>query len=337
MRILFFGRYDSSYSRNAVLLQGLRLNHVDVSQCAVVPSARFWPIRLLWRYFRMRPAFDVMVVAFPGQEVMPLARLLTRKPIIFDAFTSHYEGYVEDRKTVAPSSFHARWYAFLDRLSCRLATAVLTDTNEHAKYFAQRFRVPVEKLHTVLLGTEMPGSSVGQSPNDFIVHFHATNIPLQGIDIIWGAIRRLWNKQIRFQIVGPIAVPAELVSHVDFTEQVPFQELSPKMARSHVCLGIFGTTPKTQRVIPNKVYEALAVSKPVITADTSAVRELLDGSSALLIPAGDPDALASAILRLKDDTRLRDRIARAGHEALLRSASTNLLGSQVVEIAHRIL
>lgn len=337
MRILIFGRYDPDYSRNAVILQGLRLNHIDVAQCAIEPTDRFWTLRLLWRFVRMRPEFDVMVVAFPGQEVMLLARLLTRKPIIFDAFTSHYEGYVEDRKIVSPSSLRARWYSLIDGIACRFATAILTDTREHAKYYTQRYGVPDTKLHTVLLGTVMKSVPATTAYESFLVHFHGSNIPLQGIDTIWGAARRIWNQPVRFQMVGPFTVPAELLPHVSHEEHVPFPELASQIARAQVCLGIFGTSSKTRRVIPNKVYEALAMSKPVITSDTPAIRELLDDSSAVLIPQGDSDALVRAIMQLKSDSALCERTGRAGNKALMTRATPAILGAHVAEIAQGLL
>ena len=59
-------------------------------------------------------------------------------------------------------------------------------------------------------------------------------------------------------------------------------------------------------MIPNKAFQALACGAPLITADTAAARELLaDGQNALLVPAGDPPALAAAIRRLLGDPRAR--------------------------------
>ncbi|MCC6405326.1 MAG: glycosyltransferase [Candidatus Yanofskybacteria bacterium] len=337
MRVLFFGRYDPAYSRNAVLLHGLRLSGVEVIECSVEASARFWPFRLLWRYLRQRPVFDVMLVAFPGQEVMPLARFLTRKPVVFDAFTSHYEGYVQDRRVVAAGTWRARWYRFIDRWACRLASAVLTDTRAHAAYFASEFGIPERMLYPVLLGTMLSGAGgVSPAAGPFTVHFHGSNIPLQGIEVIWGAVRRLWNEDIRFQMFGPFTVPHELLPHVHYESYVPFPELAERIGRAHVSLGIFGTSSKAQRVIPNKVYEALAVVRPVITADTPAIRELLTSASAVLIPVGDADALARAILRLRSDAQLRTSIASAGHEALRVHAAPAIVGAHVREICERL-
>ena len=60
-----------------------------------------------------------------------------------------------------------------------------------------------------------------------------------------------------------------------------------------------GTSPKSARVIANKVFQALACGTPVVTGNTPAARELLhDGQSALLVPPGDPQALADAIRRV---------------------------------------
>ena len=64
--------------------------------------------------------------------------------------------------------------------------------------------------------------------------------------------------------------------------------------------------------MPNKVWQAMAVGRPIVTADGPAPRELLtDGVDALLVPPGDPDALADALRRLAADPGLRARLGAA--------------------------
>jgi glycosyltransferase involved in cell wall biosynthesis len=79
---------------------------------------------------------------------------------------------------------------------------------------------------------------------------------------------------------------------------------------------VFGTSEKARRVVPNKVYQAMAVGRPIVTGDTPGARELLsDGEDAVLVLPGDPEALAAALRRLADDGELR---ARLGANALRR-------------------
>lgn len=335
MRVLIFGRYDHSYSRNAVIKSGLQLSGVEVLQCRVSPSARLWPFRLLLKYLYHRPNFDVMLVAFPGQEAMLLARLLTRKPIIFDAFTSHYEGYVRDRKAISEVSLRAFWYRLIDWLACRLASVILTDTRAHADYFSKQFGIVPDKLRPVLLGTMMTAVDGHPLADVFVVHFHGSNIPLQGISTIWEAARMLSGEAMEFQMIGPFYIPDDL-GNVVHHRRVLFEDLPRFMARAHVCLGIFGSSEKAMRVIPNKVYEALACERPVITADTPAVRELLSEENALLIPASDARALAEAIRLLMADSDMRTRLALSGSARLRANATPAIVGTQLLYICERL-
>ena len=92
---------------------------------------------------------------------------------------------------------------------------------------------------------------------------------------------------------------------------MPYASLGVEVGRAAICLGIFGDSAKAARVVPNKVWQAMAAGRPVVTADTPAVREVLeDGRSALLVPAGDPDGLAAALTRLAADAALRERLGR---------------------------
>ena len=65
--------------------------------------------------------------------------------------------------------------------------------------------------------------------------------------------------------------------------------------------------------------EALAAGRPVVSSAVGAVAETLrDGRTALLVPPGDPDALAAAAISLLSDPDLAERLARAGREDVLR-------------------
>ena len=62
---------------------------------------------------------------------------------------------------------------------------------------------------------------------------------------------------------------ARLDLQPEFVDRQRLQEL---LDRAHLVAGVFGTSAKAGRVVPFKVVHALASGRPVITADTPAVR-----------------------------------------------------------------
>ena len=98
---------------------------------------------------------------------------------------------------------------------------------------------------------------------------------------------------------------------VRWLDWVPAAELPALVAAHDVCLGIFGTGDKALRVVPNKVFQGAAAGCAVITSDTAPQRRVL-GDAAVLVPPGDPAALADALLRLADD---REALLKLRHAA----------------------
>ena len=68
---------------------------------------------------------------------------------------------------------------------------------------------------------------------------------------------------------------------------------------------------------PHTVVEALAVGCPVIATAVGGVPEVVrDGENGLLVPPGDPEALAGAIRRFFGDDELRRRLAEAAPQSV---------------------
>ncbi|HEY4484381.1 MAG TPA: glycosyltransferase [Candidatus Paceibacterota bacterium] len=348
MRVLFFGVYDPNYARNWVLINGLRKNGVEVVELRRKPQ-RFSLFRLFFDYLKFKKNFDIMIVGFPGQEAMFLARWLTLKPIIFDVFTSHYGGYILDRQKFSKNSFRAKYYRFLDRWSCKLADIVLLDTNAHINFFMKEFNLPRDKFRRIWIGANdqifQPGGTFQKMDNLFRVIFFGTYVPLQGAEYIVRAAKILEaDKDIVFCFIGKgqnkpksINLANELkLKNIEFIDMMRPEDLRLKICESDVVLGLFGDTPKTPLVIPNKVYEALAMKKPVITADTEAIRELFDANDMFLVKPANPEELAGAIIKLKNNPELRNKLAENGYNKFKENASHKVLGEKLLKIVNEI-
>lgn len=328
--IVFFGIYDPGYSRNRILTQGFKANGWEVLECRADARSGFLRKYIeLYRQYKLIKAkkIDLVLVAFPGQTVALMAKVLfKKKKIVFDMFLSLYDSNVYDRKIYGKYSPKALKDWLLDWHSCLLSDVVLLDTNEHIKYVSKQFHISDKKMIRVPIGADTtvfhPIAPIAQS-SVFTCHFHGMFIPLQGIEYILGAAKILLSEPIRFVIVGSgqehakalKTISGDGLTNVTMVGKVPFEKIPEYIAASDVCLGIFGSTDKAMRVIPNKVYEYIAMNKPVITADTKAIREFfVDGVDMMLCTSASAESLAQTIRNAYTDRVSSIRIAQTAYD-----------------------
>jgi glycosyltransferase involved in cell wall biosynthesis len=355
VRVLYYGTYERDYPRNAQVISCLRGAGVEV----VERHARVWERRRhkfslgLGAMLRVAVAeallllrspgerFDAMIVGYPGHFDMPAARWIARRrPLVFNPLVSLSDTLVADRGRFGERSAAAALLRSVDRIAFRKADLVVADTAQHADFFAELGGIPRSRVEVCLVGAEERLFRPGwHPPAEFHVLFVGKLIPLHGLETILAAARLL--PELPFRIVGSGQLDGLLAQGPGNVQRVPWIEYEalPEEIRGAGCaLGIFGTSAKAARVIPNKAYQALACGTPLVTADTPAARELLvDGESALLVPAGDPEALAAAIGRLASDPELARRIGDGGLAAYRAEASEAVLGARWRGLLERLL
>jgi glycosyltransferase involved in cell wall biosynthesis len=264
---------------------------------------------------------DAVIVGYPGHLDLGRARRL-RLPIVFNPLVSLWDTFVNDRGRFKPGGLRARALRAIDRNAFRAADLVVSDTDAHAELFHS---LDARRVETCFVGAEERIFRPGWSPTALSqALFVGKLIPLHGLETILAAARLA--PDIRFLVAGSGQLDRLLedrppnVEHVSWVE---YEQLPSELHRASCALGIFGTSEKAQRVIPNKVFQALACGTPVVTADTPAARELLrDGESALLVPSGDPAALVDAI------RRVTPAIGEGGLAAYQAHASEKVLGAR---------
>lgn len=343
MRVLAFGTYQWDYPRNAQVRSCLRGAGVDLTERHVdvwdrkrdawtagpTAVARLAAAQARLAISRREPA-DALLVGYPGHFDLAAARIAARgRPLVFDPLVSLYDTLVGDRGRFTPKSAAGRALRRIDRHAFGAADLVVADTAAHARFYTERLGVDPSQLRVCLVGAEErlfhPAPHADEA---FSALFVGKLIPLHGLETILAAARLA--PELPFRIVGSGQLSRSLVGAAPNVTHVPWidYEKLPTAIRAAGCaLGIFGTSEKASRVIPNKAYQALACGTPLVTADTPAARELLtDGVDSVLVPPGDPEALAAALRDLAADPGRRHAIGEAGRATYKLCASEAVLG-----------
>ncbi|MFH1822960.1 MAG: glycosyltransferase [Patescibacteria group bacterium] len=343
MTICYFGIYDQDYSRNRNIIKGLEENGVKIIK--VVDRApgviKFW--KLFRKYWQIKNEFDLMIVGFPGHIIVPFAKLLTRRPIVFDLFVSYYDAIILERKQFKPKTLKAYYYYFLDWLSCHLADKVILDAHEHVKYISKLLKVKTDKFIVVYTGIDdslfTPITLKQYKEEKFIISFHGYIQILNGMDLVIKAMERLKSSDIELWIIGggseygnikKLAEELKL-NNVKFFPPMKPKQLIEKVGQADLGLGFFSNSKKIDRVIANKVYELMALKVPVLTGDSKATQELfIHKKHIYYCGRGSVNAIVEAILKLKNNKDLRQQIAVKAYSHTKEHLTPIRLGEQLI-------
>jgi glycosyltransferase involved in cell wall biosynthesis len=364
MRVCYFGTYRANYSRNQIMIESLRRAGVEVIECHVPlwrgirdrvqaasggwlrPTFLCRVIRTYWRLlqaYRQVGAYDVMVLGYPGQLDVFLARLLSwqrRKPLALDVFMSIYLIAIE-RGLVDRHPLTGWLIRQFEKLALRLPDLLIQDTAEYVRWFQKTHGIDPSRFRLVPTGADdrlfYPLSVARHRDSLFRVLYYGTFIPNHGVEQIIEAARILSAEpDIHLELVGEGPTKARAVAlaeeygleNVTFAGWIEKKDLPRKAAGADVLLGVFGCTPQSLMTVQNKIYESLALAKPLITGDSPTVRAHIADGQAVFVPRGNPRALAQAILRLRNEPALADSLAARGHELFQARYAIARLGEQ---------
>jgi len=346
VRVALFGAYDPSYPRTRVLREGLEAKGATVLS-----------IRSPLEWIRSARALDAVLVPSFGHRDVPLARLLGRvgdAPVLFDPLVSRWDTQVGDMGRLKPGTLSARRVRASDRLSLLLADRILCDTWEHGDFYSSEFGVARKKLIRVPVGADRfvfdLGAKRAATPRvgPLEIVYVGGYLPLHGLPAIVDAATELLARRgprfATFTLIGSGMmlprverdVAARGLTNVTLHPRMPYEEAMTRLARADIGLGVFGTSAKSGRVVPHKVFQSMALGVPTVTRRSPAIVEFFrDEEHLVLTPAGDGGALARAIESLGEDPERRERIGAMGRAAARAEASPARIGELLVEAIAR--
>jgi glycosyltransferase involved in cell wall biosynthesis len=265
---------------------------------------------------------DLGVAAMLAQVPLPL-----RPPFVYESHGYAPEVAAELPRLIATarpaSGRKLKRLAAREALVWNAAAGYVTITGALAEFLTGLLG-PRENLAVVPDGVRLPAERrwTPRPPDGATVGYAGHLYAWKGVDVLIEAIARL--PQARALIVGgheqepDLGRVRGLARRLGLEERITFTGLVPPMSvagllekATILVLPNLPSATSSTFTSPLKLFEYMAAGRAIVASDLPALREILrDGGNALLVPAGDPDALAAAIRRLLDDEALTERLSR---------------------------
>ena len=348
MKVCLFGSYAPD-PMNTILKKKLEMQGVEYVECHeeirknIVSFVGAY-LRLLSKHRKLD--YDILILPlWRALLTLPLARMISKRPILYYGYMPIYDTVVNDRKMAKPNSLKARVIYFVEKMCWHWSDMIIKESYAEIDYFANQFGVDKKKFRRLFIGADeskFPACPLKEPQDTFVVFYHGTFIPHHGTDTIIEAAKILSDKKdIVFRLCGDgqTRVQTEVLAkkyqlkNVEFLGWVEFDKLLENIDQSDTCLGIFGDGSKASYGITNKLYQILCSQKPLITRDSMAVREINaeDKKNCVLVPPCNPQELARAILYLKENVNKRRDIAMSGRRLFVEHLSLKKTSEQLLE------
>ncbi len=364
--VVISGSYSHLFTRRPAVTGAYTIEDVDgLTYCWVrVPAYRrsfslgrvynmvVFMLRLYRLPMKRLPPPDAIVVSSPSLfPILPARRWArrNRSRLVFEV-RDIWPRTLEDLGGLSRRHPLVAVMSWFERYAYRVADVVVSVLPTAGPHYVSRGMEP-SKLRVIPNGASPDALREPTTPapplvhaaaiaNDFTVGFVGTLGVAAGLEALIGAARILADDDVGFVIVGQgseeerFRALAAGLPNVTFVGAIPKPDVPAALREFDVCYIGYHASPLWQYGIsPNKVFDYLAASRPVILAANMVDDWLLDAECGMTVPPDDPVALADAIRSLKALTEAdRARLGENGRAYVEREHTYARLARRYLQI-----
>ena len=279
-----------------------------------------------WRGYRRalalnkRSGFDV--VHCHDLDTLAIGVAFKRRfglPLVYDAHEIY--GYMMTR-TFPP--FLANMFLWLEKRLVRRVDHIINVVEPQKRYFEGITNKPI----TIIMNCKPLQSLEYQPPGNeaaFTILYIGILHQGRAVSMLVDAVTELTDVRC---IIGGIGLPkyvhalkdkCRAVPNADFIGRVPLDEVMPMTKKADAVFFMINPQDLNNRIgLGNKQFEAMVCGRPIICTKGTYSGEITEEEEVGLTVEYDKEGLKQAIVRLRDDAELRERLGRNA----LRAAAT---------------
>jgi starch synthase len=224
-----------------------------------------------------------------------------------------------------PPRYGTAWFA-RERTCYQGAAAIAAFSENVARSLVRDYAVARERIHLVGAGPNVAPERLVRADDGETILFVGREFARKGGTVLLDAFELVRRRRpsARLLIAGP-PQPLALPSGAEQLGPVPYERLEPLFARATVF-----TMPTLWEPFGIAFLDAMACGVPCVGTATEAVPEIVEeGRTGLLVPPGDPVALADALLALLADPARAREMGAAGRARVLKQFLWSQVGARL--------
>jgi phosphatidyl-myo-inositol alpha-mannosyltransferase len=269
--------------------------------------------------------YDIVHIHSPLTPVLPLLAIAEADVPVVGTFHTYFDYSVGYRLFRRPIQKR------LDGLSAAIAVSQSTIVALE-RYFDADWRIIPNGIDTDLFQPDVPRPHAMREDLPAIL-FLGRFDPRNGLSTLIDAFKRVKGRRRRVQLVvvgdGPLRDHYRRQAGND--PDIVFVGSVLDERPSYYAHSAMYACPTTKASFGITLLEAMACQTPIVCSDILGFRDVvMHGREALMVPCGDPEALANGLVHLLDDEGLRLRLGETGRRRAFhydwRSVSAEVLG-----------
>jgi glycosyltransferase involved in cell wall biosynthesis len=344
----------SSPGPDVTVLESSGIRHIPVSITrTVTPEA---DLAALWRLYRVmrRERFAIVHTHTAKAEFLgQVAARLASVPVIVGTFRGVYF-----RNDMHP--IWRRLFILMAKIAAASADLVLSQSRANRQMAIREGICPPDKIKVIGNGIdvqrfnrsaldpvtlELTRRELGLPPGGPVVGFVGRLVAEKGILELLTAARIVLEEvpTARFLIIGPIdpekpdALTPDIAHEYGVADACTFAGMRHDMPELYALMHVFAL-PSHRESFPRSPMEASAMGVPCVVTDIPGCRETVEhGRNGFLVPLGDVQALAGAVLDLLTDRPRAHRMGTEGRRIALERFDERLVFEKVKAEYARLL
>lgn len=328
-------------------MEGLNQSGAQIIECRDSSWGVKKYINLFFKHWKLRNDYDFLWVGYPGHVIVWFAKLISKKPVIFDALCTMEEGVILSRGQNGFLGLKKIYVKVIDWLAVKCADTVLVESEAQKDFFIKKFGYN-QKYKVVYTGANNKFffKETGiEKKQKFTVLFRGKFLPEAGVDLVVRAAKILEKEQINFIIIGNGFLEKQIRSLIKsikpnnlilISEHLAISDLRRLMLSAHVSLGQLARNDRLNRTIPHKCFESIALGLPYVTAKYEPILEILKNKeSVITFCPGDVDDLVEKIIYLKNNPDIAKKVGDYGYKVYQKAFTPKELALKIISILQK--